>query len=139
MGDKLGLAQLDLEKTIYLQLSCAGVGVGTCPTAGHSVWARSFGKWHRLNVFGLFIYQGLDIGLSEGHGDAEGLSKAVQSKHGSFSHQAVIFLPNVLMCVRAKYETMLTKSGELLIFAGPKLSQQMVLDFLCNTKVSCDK
>lgn len=57
----------------------------------------------------------------------------------AFLIKLLYFLPNVLMCVQTKYEKMLTKSGELLSFTGPKLSQQIGLDFLCNTKVSCDK
>lgn len=42
---KLGLAQLDLKEAIYLQLSCAGAGAGTCPTAGRGAWPLGEEFW----------------------------------------------------------------------------------------------
>lgn len=47
-GDKLGLAQLDMEGANCLQPSCAGVGAETCPAAEAmkgDLWVRSFGEW----------------------------------------------------------------------------------------------
>jgi len=67
IGDKPGLAHLDLEEAICLQSSFAGVGAETCPTAEAvrgDLWARSFGEWQGLNCFGLLTYQGLGVGLS---------------------------------------------------------------------------
>lgn len=49
----------------------------------------------------------------------EGVEKAVQPKQWSFSlAEAVKSLPNVLMCVQTKHDTMLTESGELLAALG---------------------
>lgn len=52
-------------------------------------------------------------------GFEEGVEKAVQPKQWSFSlAEAVKSLPNVLMCVQTKHDTMLTESGELLAALG---------------------
>lgn len=52
-------------------------------------------------ALGCLLPKGLALAWARAVGVDKGLSKAVQSKQGNFSRQAVIFLLNVLMCVQS--------------------------------------